>query len=255
FDKALGVAKAFAAQSSDTLIIVTADHSHSVSMYGTYDTTKGPCNVDGIGVYNESKFPTFSDANGDGFPDSWSPSRTLAVGFGNHPSYRNDFLFNPKPLSPTIQDPNAPTGVTSYIPNPNRDANGVLVAGNLPSYEGTEVHSGDDVPLLASGPGARAFHGIHDNTDLFFGYVAALGITNANTSSVRNTSTSLPAPLSLGFLVIGMTTVVGASRYLRRPSIKSSSSVGRLFEHATRFGPALGAAARSFREAMSRPRR
>ncbi len=249
FDKALGVAKAFA-QNSDTLIVVVADHSHSVSMYGTYDTTKGPGNVAGVGVYDTAKFPTFTDANGDGFPDDWNPSRTLMVGFGNHPAYRDDFLFNPKPLSPTIQDPSAPTGTTAYIPNPNRDPNGVLFSANLPAFEGTEVHSADDVPLLASGPGARAFHGIHDNTDLFFGYVAALGITSA--TSTRSASDS--TPLSLGFLLIGMTTVVGASRYLRRPGTRGVGPVSRLIERAARFGPAVGAAARSFREAMGRPR-
>lgn len=248
FDKAIGVAQAFAAQKGDTLIVVTADHSHSVSMYGTYDTTMGAGNLDAIGVYADAKFPTFTDSNGDGFPDSWSPSRTLAIGFGNHPAYRENFIFNPKPLSPTVRDPDAKS--TTYIPNPSRDADGVLIGANLPPFEGTEVHSADDVPLRASGPGAAYFNGIHDNTDVFFGMLAALGVSSATSSR----SASLPAPLSLGFLLIGMTTVVGASRYLRRPDIGGGGPVSRLVESAVRLGPALGAAVRSFREAMSRPR-
>lgn len=234
FDQAIGVAKAFAAN-SDTLIVVTADHSHSVSLYGTYDTTRGPGNVNAIGVYADAKFPTFSDANGDGFPDSWSPSRTLAVGFGNHPAYTDDFMFNPVPLSPTIQDPNAPKGTTAYLPNPKRDSNGVLIAANLPAFEGTEVHSADDVPLLASGPGARYFHGIHDNTDVFFGIASALGVTNATRSRAASET-----PLTLGFVVLGLSTITGAGRYLRRPGAR----------RIARLGPALAAAARSFRETL-----
>ncbi|MCL5996591.1 MAG: alkaline phosphatase, partial [Chloroflexi bacterium] len=61
-----------------------------------------------------------------------------------------------------------------YIPNPEHDPQGITLTGNLPLYEGTEVHSADDVPLFASGPGARYFHGIHDNTDIFLGIMNAL---------------------------------------------------------------------------------
>lgn len=248
FDKAIGIAKAFAAQRNDTLIVVTADHSHSVSVYGTYDTTQGPGNPDAIGVYADAKWPTFSDANGDGFPDSWNPSRTLAVGFGNHPAYTDDFVFNPAPLSPTIQDPSAPKGTTKYIPNPKRDPNGVLMGANLPAFEGTEVHSADDVPLLASGPGARYFHGIHDNTDVFFGIVSALGVSSATQSRG-----DAGAPLTLGFVTIGLTTVVGASRYLRRPGVEARGPVSHLLHTAARYGSALQIGVRSFRAALRRP--
>lgn len=181
-DRAIGVAKQFAAKDNDTLIVVTADHSHSVSLYGTYDATRGPGNRDAVGVYAGAEFPTFQDADGDGFPDSWSPDRTLAVGFGNRPDYRDDFLFNPKPLSPTVRDPNV-KDKSVYIPNPGRDPEGVLMGGNLPFGSSTEVHSADDVPLLASGPGAGYFRGMHDNTDVFLGMMSALGVDG--TTDVR----------------------------------------------------------------------
>ena len=243
-DKAVGVAKAYAAKNPDTLIVVMADHSHSVSMYGTYDTTKGPGNPEAVGVYDQAKFPTFTDSNGDGFPDNWSPSRTLAVGFGNHPEYRDDFLFNPRPVSPTIQDPSAPSGVAKFIANPARDPQGILYPSNLPSFEGTEVHSADDAPLFASGPGARNFHGIRDNTEIFYGVVSALGI-DATRSKSQGSTGSTGAGLALGALMT-LGVVVGAGRYLRRPGSTHVGPITLLAQKAGRFGRALRAAGRSF---------
>lgn len=246
-DKAVGVAKAFAAKENDTLIVVVADHGHSVSLYGTYDTTKGPGNPDAVGVYNESKFPTFTDSDGDGFPDNWNPSRTLAVGFGNHPEYRDDFIFNPRPISPTIQDPNAPKGVTKFIANPTRDPQGVLYPSNLPSIEGVEVHSADDVPLLASGPNARAFHGIHDNTDVFFGMASALGLDATRTAGQASNQ---PVDMALGG-VLALSVVVGASTYLRRPDLGGFNPMWTVMRKSERLTAAVRAAARSFRATLN----
>jgi alkaline phosphatase len=40
FDQALGVAKRWAANRDDTLIVVTADHNHAMSIAGTNDTSR-----------------------------------------------------------------------------------------------------------------------------------------------------------------------------------------------------------------------
>ena len=244
FDKAVGVAQNFAAQRNDTLIVVVADHAHSVSVYGTYDTTKGPGNLAAIGVYDTAKFPTFTDSDGDGFPDSWSPSRTLAVGFGNHPQYRDDFIWNPKPISPTIVDPN---NKANYIANPAKDPQGILYPANIPLFEAVEVHSADDVPLFASGPNSRYFHGYHDNTDLFFGMMGALGINGTRTAGQANTGT---ATVALG-AVMALSILVGAGRYLGRPRTTIGGEEGTaLTRKASRLGSALRAAASSFNAAM-----
>ncbi|MFZ5650089.1 MAG: alkaline phosphatase [Bacillota bacterium] len=169
-DKAVGVAKRFAAQNSDTLIIVTADHSHGMSITGTYHELDGKTGREGVRVYADAGFPTFEDKDGDGFPDNPGPDVTLAVGWANHPDYRDDFKFNPSPLEPAVVlDGKA-------VPNPQRDPAGVLLTGNLPIRDNNEVHTADDVPVTASGPGAGHFNGILDNTELFYGMVNALGL-------------------------------------------------------------------------------
>jgi alkaline phosphatase len=51
-----------------------------------------------------------------------------------------------------------------------------MYAGNIPVNESQEVHTADDVPLSAAGPGADYFKGVMDNTEVFFGIVRALGL-------------------------------------------------------------------------------
>jgi alkaline phosphatase len=240
FDKAVQVALNYAARNPDTLVIATADHGHSLSIYGSYDTSKGPGNRDAVGVYADSKFPNYVDSDGDGFPDNWTPRYVPAVGFANRPDYYDDFIFNPRPVSPTIVDPN---NSARYIPNPAKDQGGVLLTGNLPFNSSTEVHTVDDIPLYASGPGATYFNGFHDNTDVFFGMMAAIGAAQAPRAMDGT-------PLAMGGVVIGLTVVVGASRALRRPGTSGVGPTSYLVRKASTFTAALAAGVRSFRETM-----
>lgn len=171
FDGAVGVAKNWArANGDDTLIIVTADHSHSVSITGTYWEGDGKTGRDAVRVYADAKYPDYVDDDGDGFPDKVDVSRPLAVGWGNRPDYYDDFKVNDEPLSPT-----APDGKL-WIANKRRDGNAELQTGNLPRNVNNEVHTVEDVPLTASGPGAEQFHRTIDNTEVFFAMVNALGL-------------------------------------------------------------------------------
>jgi len=169
-DKCVGIARQFAAQNNDTLIIVTADHSHGASITGTYHEKDGKTGRAGIRTYAAAGFPTFEDKNGDGFPDNPAPEVTLAVQYANHPDYYEDFKFHEKPVAPAIMSGDA------AIANINRAPNGVHYPGNIPLDESQEVHSADDVPLSAGGPGADYFMGVMDNTEVFFGIVRALGL-------------------------------------------------------------------------------
>jgi alkaline phosphatase len=170
FDKAIGIAREFAAKDGSTLIMATADHSHGVSVTGTYHERDGKTGRHGVRTYANAVFPTFADADGDGFPDNPAPDVTLAVQYANHPDYYENFKFHDKPTSPAIMSGDV------AVANVKRAPEGVFYPGNIPLDESSEVHAADDVPLSAAGPGADYFKGIMDNTEVFFGIVRALGL-------------------------------------------------------------------------------
>lgn len=167
-DKAVGVAKEFAKKNNDTLIIVVADHAHGASITGTYHELDGKTGREAVRTYADAGFPTFSDEDGDGYPDNPDPKVTLAVQFANHPDTNINYRFKQSPVSPSIMADG------KAIANPK--TSGEFYKGNIPANESSEVHSADDVVLNAEGPGAEYFKGVMDNTEVFFGMVRALGL-------------------------------------------------------------------------------
>ncbi|RIE03586.1 alkaline phosphatase [Cohnella faecalis] len=178
-DKAIGVARKFAEQNGDTLIVATADHNHSASIAGTYWEGDGKSGREAIRTYEAAKFPTYTDANKDGFPDSPNPDRKLAVVFGATPDYYEDYKFNAIPQAPAVNSDGKYVANPATLANPddpNKDR--FLHTGTLdPKVDSTEVHTADDVPLMAYGPGASYFKGTLDNTEVFFGIVNSLGLS------------------------------------------------------------------------------
>ena len=58
-----------------------------------------------IQIYGDAGFPTYEDADGDFFPDSWDVSVTLAGVVNNHPDYTEDFQVSPTPRVPAVAGP------------------------------------------------------------------------------------------------------------------------------------------------------
>ncbi len=174
-DKAVGIAKEFAKKNGDTLIIVVADHAHGASITGTYHEKDGKTGREAVRIYADAGWPTFADADGDGFPDNPNPDVTLAVQFANHPDYYENEKFLDVPTSPAIMADGKAIANTKRAPQ-----GGDLKVGNIPASDPSEVHSADDVPLTAEGPGADYFKGIMDNTEVFHGIVRALGLDGRN---------------------------------------------------------------------------
>jgi alkaline phosphatase len=216
-DGALGLVLNKQAKNGKTLTVVTADHAQSESIIGVTipsaikgsngapiapggcfnnslspDAGSGsltlsiagakaataPCALqDALGTSNDSTFPTYVDANNDGFPDDPDPTVKLVLDDGGRPTYSQDYLTNAIPLSPS--------GVTAAIPNPKRDPQGILLTGNMPTRNvsaiskdegnaGVAPHAGDDVVLSASGPGSSLFGGTFENSDTLARLAAAL---------------------------------------------------------------------------------
>jgi alkaline phosphatase len=169
FDKAIGVAKRFADTNKETLVIVVGDHSHSVSVYGTIHNSQS--GRDAVRVYENALFPTYTYENGTGFPDSITTDITLAIGYGNHPDYYEDYKYHPTQSAPAVMVDGRATA------NQVGRETGVLREGNLPYDQSQEVHSADDVTLTAYGAGSNFFNKtIIDNTEVFRAMINALGL-------------------------------------------------------------------------------
>lgn len=175
-DKAVAWAKDYAKAHPDTLVLVTADHAHSLSVYGGYDATQGPGKRAAVGVYEKAGFPTYGDKRDEnGFPLP-ETSRTYAVGFAATPDYCETYLGRKIFLDPTVS--NGKTGAEAgYVPNPKIcDEGSVQRVGNLDPASAQGVHTADPLPLFAFGAGAENFMGMMDQTDIFFSMAKALGV-------------------------------------------------------------------------------
>ena len=166
FDKVVAMAQDFCDKNPDTLLIVTGDHTHSITVIGTVDDNKPGTEMrDKVGIYAEAGYPNYQDEDKDGYPDSVNVSKRLAVFFGNFPDYYE--TYRPKldgPFVPAVKDEKG-----NYIANAAfKDVPGAQFRpGNLPRSESTGVHSIDDLVVGARGPHAEAFHGFMNSTELF----------------------------------------------------------------------------------------
>lgn len=180
FDSAVKQAKEWAkANGNNTLILVTADHAHAVSVVGTVnDDEPGADMRNKIGTYDQAGFPNYPAPDAEGYPNKVDVSRRLRLTFGAYPDHYDTFRpFMDGEFVPTI-----------------RNADGVMVAnekyksvpgavwreGNLPNKGGrganSGVHTGDDVILTAIGPGAEKVHGQMENTEVFRVIAEALAL-------------------------------------------------------------------------------
>jgi alkaline phosphatase len=180
FDQALGAAIAWAAENApNTLIIATADHGHGYDVYGTVNVadfnaaTDDAGRRDAIGVYGGAHYPTYSDPDGDGFPD-WNADIVFAGVVNNHPDYTEDFQVSPVPRVPAITNDE---GIA--VDNPDDDPNGITLTGNLDMGSTNGVHTLQDVPVFSSGPGSDCLRGVYHQREVFFCMSAALGLNPA----------------------------------------------------------------------------
>ena len=175
FDKVVALAREFCEKNPDTLLIVTGDHTHSISVAGTVDDRLPGTEMRAkVGTYGKAGYPLYEDKDGDGYPDSVNPPKRLAVFFGATPDYYETFA--PKldnPFVPAVKDENG-----RYVANAAyKNAPGAeFRPGVLPRDEAEGVHTVDDMLLHAQGPTAENFCGYLENTEVFKLMAQALGL-------------------------------------------------------------------------------
>ncbi|KAG0366190.1 hypothetical protein BGZ54_005691 [Gamsiella multidivaricata] len=171
-DKSVGKTKEWLKRNKldkDTLVLVTADHGHSFDVYGSVDTQYFNSFSDSeelekknsVGTYENSGWPSYVDADGDGFPDQW------------------DVNINGTRV-PAVPKSNSHHHYQVYEPNPDDAPHGITKSGTLGTTESVGVHSLQDVPIFASGPGSHLFAGIQDNTEIFHKISELLGLGEQN---------------------------------------------------------------------------
>ncbi|CDZ28861.1 alkaline phosphatase [Neorhizobium galegae] len=166
FDQTVAVAREFQKTHPDTLIVVTGDHTHGVSIIGTVDDEKPGTEMrEKVGIYAEAGFPNYKDENGDGYPDKIDVSRRLFLAANNGPDHYE--TFRPKmdgPFVPAVQNEKKEYVVNEQYKNV---PGAVFVQGNIPKSGDSGVHSVDDIVLQAAGPGSEGFKGYMEQSDIY----------------------------------------------------------------------------------------
>ena len=180
-DNAVKIAKDFAAQKNDTLVVVIADHTHPAAIIGTYgDNPSAPAADstlprDRLRLYQRAGFPEYPAAGPDGYPDSVDVSRRLAFVFAGYPDHCDagrPYLAGEN--KPAVIAPGTSVATANEA---NCAAPGVARrVGNLPFAADRGIHSAEDVIVTAMGPGAEQFRGRMDNTGVFRAMATALGL-------------------------------------------------------------------------------
>ncbi len=180
FDRAIAVAKRFAEQNPDTIVIVTADHECSgAAIIGAATVTAAALEADPdagqsvVGVYEAAKFPKYTIA-GDGYPVTTVIDNRMLIGYGANADRYETWL---PTVYPTLdsQQPFSPSASPAN-PSVRNQGAGFLITGQVGGNQA--VHTATDIPLSAYGRGAGAFTGVFDNTDVFFklGQIAIGGV-------------------------------------------------------------------------------
>jgi len=169
-DRTVAMVKAWAEKRGDTLVIVTPDHAHALSLVGTVDDDKPGTDMrEKIGTYVEAGFPNYGPPDARGYPADVNVSKRLFMTIGDQPDHYE--TYRPKmdgPFVPAIKSKDN-QGNEIYVANPAyKDVPGaLLVTGNLPRKDAYGAHAVDDVILSAMGPGSEQFHGFLENTEVF----------------------------------------------------------------------------------------
>ena len=195
FDNAVAVARRFADEVPDTLIVVLADHECSgFSLIGAltggidhlrklpsdnmvFDPSQVPERQRVVGTYDGAGFPRYNIL-ADGYPETFDIDGKLLVGYGANADRYEGWLVKPLPVIDSLlpNDIKAELRTLGYadLPyqrHPERDV-GYFIRGQADGATGGQaVHTASDIPISAFSSGSRAYEqfvGVQTNTDVFF---------------------------------------------------------------------------------------
>jgi alkaline phosphatase len=194
FDNAVGVARRFAQEAGDTVVLVLADHECSgFSLIGALtggvdalkalpsesglapDPTIVPKRQLAVGTYDNAGFPHYTIL-ADGYPATMDVDGKVLVGYGANADRYETWLSKPLPVTDSLLPAQIvkELAAAGYAPEGQSykrasDASGFFLRGNLSGYQA--VHTAADIPVSAySGRSDlwREFVGVQSNTDIFF---------------------------------------------------------------------------------------
>lgn len=149
-----------ATDASDTLIVVTADHSHTMTFSGY------PARGNAILGKVTGKVSSYDEESGAGLARDASGKAYTTLNFASGPGYTGASDAQPEGAKHFPHAPKTFVGATRGRPDltavDTEDAD-YLQEATIPL--GSETHGGEDVAIFAHGPGAATFHGeIEENT-------------------------------------------------------------------------------------------
>ncbi len=154
-----------------TLIVVTADHSHTLTIAG-YPKRGNPILGLVVGSSGESPLGTSPAPDLAGHPYT-------TLGYANGPGYvgASDVQpEGPKRLPHFAKSSTAPKLGRPQLASVDTEAASYLQEATLPLA--SETHAGEDVPIYAGGPGAALFHGTREQNFIYHALASALGISS-----------------------------------------------------------------------------
>jgi alkaline phosphatase len=203
FDRAVAVARKFADEVGNTIIVVLADHECSgFSIIGalkggegginrlenlppdntTFGPDKRPERQQTVGIYEAAGFPRYQIL-ADGYPATFDIDGKVLFGFGANSDRYENWLTKPRPVIDSLlpDDLKKKLEGKGYVNEPQKredKVNGFFVRGQLFENRGmTAVHTAADVPISAYSSTSQAyqlFYGVQENTDVFFKLMRAV---------------------------------------------------------------------------------
>jgi len=161
---------------ADTLVVVTADHSHTLTISG-YPQRGNP--ILGLVVPPDARG---NPSSAPALDLSGLPYTTL--GYATGPGYPGASDQQPEGAKRLPHKPTKVTGVRSGRPdlrNVDTQAPTFLQESAVPLA--SETHGGEDVAIYAGGPGAQLFHGVQEQSYIYHAIVAAFAWDASGTAA------------------------------------------------------------------------